>query len=294
MMSKQKLNHGFILVNKPVGYSSQYVVTGVKIAYNVSKAGHSGTLDKMASGMLPVFINEATKYVSYLTNANKTYTTKILFGYASSTGDIEGLCVKRCNKYINASEFLQACKNHIGYITQIPPIYSALKVDGQPMYKFARAGKDVVRKPRSVQVFGIDVVDYNWPWATIRVNCSKGTYIRTLVEDIASSLGSCAYVVGLHRDSVAGFSENKMQDFLDIKSNLKRNSFIMPIEDALFGLNRVELSQECAQKFIYGQLITISSQHQGEVMVFSELHGFLGIGRIENSLLRPKRLMQQN
>ena len=281
---------GLIIVNKPVGVSSQYVVTGVKRALKAKKAGHTGTLDQMASGVLPVCLGEATKYADFLVGASKSYEVKVLFGYRSSTGDMEGFCTAYNQKIFDLQQMLEVILDFTGEIKQVPPMYSAIKHQGMPLYKYARQGRAIERAARPVTINEIKVLNFTWPWVTLLIDCSKGTYIRTLVEDIASALGTYAYVVGLHRTRVAKFDTSFMQDFAVIKQGV---ADIFPVEKMLDGLKKVILEKEFEIIFIQGRVLE-TIELDGLVAVFGVSHGFIGLGEVKDGRLRPKRLMSFN
>lgn len=282
---------GIILVNKPVGFSSQYVVTGVKHAFSAKKAGHTGTLDQMASGMLPVCLGEATKFASFLTDARKSYTAKLLFGYKSSTGDMEGICLEKVYRQFSIEQLSEVLADFVGEVAQVPPMFSALKYNGVPLYRMARQGQQVKREPRKVNIYKLEIVDFTWPWLTLNIACSKGTYIRTLAEDIAKNLSSQAYLVALHRTGVMGFDDCQTHDFWQIKSGDLRG--LMATDKMVSQLSKVFLCAAEALGFCNGQVINKPGL-TGMVAVYGSNLEFLGVGEIVNGGLRPRRLMRTN
>ena len=199
---------GVVLLDKPAGMSSQGAVTAVKRAFNADKAGHTGTLDPMATGLLPICLGEATKYSQDLLDADKTYIAKIQFGSRTDTGDAEGQVVEtfelpQFGDHAAMQKALdQVISQFTGAIKQVPPMYSALKRDGKPLYEYARAGVELERTPREIIIHRIRWTDVQWPQATLEVSCSKGTYIRVLAEDIGTALNCGAHLVGLRRTEV--------------------------------------------------------------------------------------------
>lgn len=280
---------GLILVNKPVGLTSRYVTTKVMRALNYKKAGHTGTLDKMASGMLPICLGEATKFSSYITDSDKKYSLKALFGFKSNTGDMEGECIARSNKYIAEEELRVGIEHFKGEIEQIPPMYSAVKHEGRPLYKYARSGVELERKSRKVMIYDICLKNYAWPWFELQVHCSKGTYIRTLIDDIAEYFGTHAYLVGLRRDWVQGFSGNEMhsiQEILEFSSDIS----IISIKEMLPCLDCIEISATSSVKFLQGQKLLGYDFPDGTYKVLSG-GKFLGLGDMCFGTLLPKRLV---
>ncbi|OYY12843.1 MAG: tRNA pseudouridine(55) synthase TruB, partial [Polynucleobacter sp. 35-46-11] len=199
---------GVVLLDKPAGMSSQGAVTAVKRAFNAEKAGHTGTLDPMATGLLPICLGEATKYSQDLLEADKTYIAQVKFGQRTDTGDAEGLVIEELPVPVFADEAaIRVALNSLlpafaGPISQVPPMYSALKRDGKPLYEYARAGVELERSARDITIHAIRWTNINWPEATLEVSCSKGTYIRVLAEDIGKALGCGAHLVGLRRTEV--------------------------------------------------------------------------------------------
>ena len=199
---------GVVLLDKPAGMSSQGAVTAVKRAFNAEKAGHTGTLDPMATGLLPICLGEATKYSQDLLEADKTYIAQVKFGQRTDTGDAEGLVIEELPLPVFADEAtIKAALDALlpaftGPISQVPPMYSALKRDGKPLYEYARAGVELERASRDITIHAIRWTNLQWPEATLEVSCSKGTYIRVLAEDIGKALGCGAHLVGLRRTEV--------------------------------------------------------------------------------------------
>lgn len=279
---------GVLLVNKPVGYSSRYVTNAVMKAFDTRKVGHAGTLDKMASGMLPICLGQATKYVSFLSDSDKSYTLKALFGYSSSTGDMEGDCKQQKDMYFTYNDIETAIKKFQGQIQQIPPMYSALKHNGQPLYKIARSGQQVVRKPRTVTISKIVINDFSWPWVSMQVICSKGTYIRTLVEDIALELNTYAYILELRRDWVAGFEKFNMHDISLVRTGSK--DLLLPVKAALVNMSELILNDMQAEKLIFGQQVVLENCPDGRYKITNNGE-FIGVGVVSANSLKAQRLM---
>lgn len=212
---------GILIVDKEEGISSARVVSLVRAAFNQKKVGHTGTLDLEASGLLPIVLGKATKVSDYMMEKQKTYIAKAHFGIKTDTLDRAGEVIGRSDKVISKEELEAVLENYKGEIEQIPPMYSALKVNGKKLYDLAREGQTIDRKRRKVRIYDIKIIDFAFPLATIEVTCSKGTYIRTLIDDIGEDLGTLAYVEGLRRIRVGNFLVEdaiKSQDIIDRKS----------------------------------------------------------------------------
>src|SRR5690606_29126043 len=195
--------HGILLLDKPRGMSSNAAVQRVRRAFGREKAGHTGSLDPLATGMLPICLGEATKVAGYLPEGDKEYLFTAQFGARTATGDTEGEVIERCEVPDDLhAALLAAIPGYLGTIDQVPPMYSALKRDGQPLYRLARQGLEVERAARQVRILKLELLAVHGAAADFRVRCSKGTYVRTLAEDLAQSMGSCAHLTALRRTAV--------------------------------------------------------------------------------------------
>ena len=201
---KRNIN-GVILLDKPLGYSSNQALQKVKWLFQATKAGHTGTLDPLATGLLPICLGEATKFAQYVTEADKTYVATLKLGATTTTGDAEGEILTTAPVNVSSAQFSAACTKFVGEISQIPPMYSALKFEGKALYEYARSGVDIERQPRFVSIKNIEINAFSNDSAQITVTCSKGTYIRTLAEDIGAALGCGAHLIGLRRTETAGY-----------------------------------------------------------------------------------------
>jgi len=202
--AKRPVN-GVLLLDKPEGLSSNTALQKARRLYNAEKAGHTGVLDPLATGLL----GEATKFAQYLLDADKAYTATLKLGEASSTGDAEGEIIATARADISLAEFQTACQALTGNIRQVPPMFSALKHEGKPLYEYARKGIVIERKPRDITIYAIDITEFDAPKAVIDVRCSKGTYIRTLSEDIAKHIGTFAHLTALRRTETAGLKATR-------------------------------------------------------------------------------------
>ena len=212
--SKREID-GVFLLDKPLGFSSNQALKKIQWLFNAKKAGHTGTLDPMASGLLPICLGEATKFSHRLLDANKSYIAIIHLGVTTSTGDQEGEVVSEKKVALNEAQLKDTLKKFIGDMTQIPPMYSALKFAGKPLYEYAREGIEIERKSRLIKIYDIKLISIEESIITIEVDCSKGTYIRTLAEDIGETLGCGAHLKGLTRTQTGNF---KLSDALTIEA----------------------------------------------------------------------------
>jgi len=206
----KRVVNGVLLLDKPYGFSSNQALQKVKWLYQAQKAGHTGTLDPLATGVLPLCFGEATKFAQRLTDENKTYQATLKFGVTTTTGDKEGDIVSVVQGQVTAAQIAAVLPSFMGRITQVPPMYSALKVNGKPLYEYAREGQALARQPREVTIYALTLLRCVDNEADIAVTCSKGTYIRTLVDDLGELLGCGAHVSRLHRVQVGPFQAAQM------------------------------------------------------------------------------------
>ncbi|MGA9109246.1 MAG: tRNA pseudouridine(55) synthase TruB [Smithella sp.] len=246
---------GVIVIDKPAGKTSHDVVSEVKKILGVKKAGHTGTLDPMVTGVLPVCLNEATKLARLLTGANKEYLATMLLGVKTDTLDIEGKIISQSDNFVSTEEIKAVMLQMIGEIKQIPPAYSAVKYCGKPLYKYARSGVFLDMKPRDVTIYNIVIEDISFPRVTFRVVCSKGTYIRTLCSDIGDMLGVGACLYSLRRLKSGIFLEEMAVCLSDYVSNDNKNKLsekILPMTELLPLLCSIELEDDSAMKLRNG------------------------------------------
>jgi tRNA pseudouridine55 synthase len=288
--------HGVILLDKPVGYSSSQAVLKVRWLFQARKAGHTGSLDPFATGMLPICLGEASKTAGFMLDASKTYIATAFLGKATTTGDIEG----ETNREMKVPDLDDAQINSVlsefrGEIEQVPPMYSALKHKGQPLYKLARAGLEVARKARPVTIHSLELLNWAPPILEFRVHCSKGTYIRTLAEDIADKLGSCAHLQSLRRLDVEPFLEKDMITLEELLARAEAESLddcLLPVDSGLTDWPLVTLDETAANRFCHGNPVEQAAETAGLVRVYGPGKKMLGIGEIfpENQL-KPRRIM---
>lgn len=270
---------GILNVNKEKGISSARVVSLVRRALDIKKVGHTGTLDLEASGVLPIVVGKATRVSDYMMTKDKVYETELILGAKTDTLDAAGKIIENSQKVIDKDQFLETMNTFKGEIEQIPPMYSALKVNGKKLYDLAREGIEIERKKRKVNIYDIDLLDFDFPRAKIRVTCSKGTYIRTLVDDIGEKLGTFAYVDNLVRERVGEFDIKdaiKSEDILEISREdlLKK---LYPIDTALKNFEKIVLDKSYLEKLINGQVVEVEKNYGKIIRVYCE-DEFLGLG----------------
>lgn len=289
---------GVVLLDKPVGLSSNAALQKVRRALNAQKAGHTGTLDPLASGLLPLCFGDATKFSADLLHAEKEYETTIRFGVKTTTGDAEGEVVSEREPTFDYQTFSEVLEKFRGEIEQVPPMYSALKKDGVPLYKLARKGEEIERKPRKVVISTLDVLDFNPPEATLVVRCSKGTYIRVLGEDIGEALGCGAHLKSLRRTVVGDLRISESVTLADFEamSEEERLKVLLPPDRLLSTLVRIDLDEAQTERFSHGGKVSVDeSGPEEKVRVYGIRPDgerfLLGVGRLEfNQELIPERL----
>ena len=300
---------GVFLLDKPTGISSALALTKVRGIFRANKAGHTGSLDPLASGLLPVCLGQAAKFSSYFLEGSKKYIATGRLGIVTDSGDAEGNVVEEHEIGDALSKLDEAINRFVGDITQVPPIYSAIKVDGRPLYKYARAGKTVEVPSREVTVFYIKLLDKTEDSFTIEVYCSKGTYIRTLVSDIGAELGCGAHVTMLRRIEVDGLPKGEMhtleklqqladkrEDFTDFK---EMDSLLIPIDDAMNYLPRIDIPYDMAVLLCQGQrqdnlsecTFTDCDLEYKDTIQIRTNDMFIGVGHIQNGTLISDRMM---
>ena len=284
-----------LLLDKPIGYSSNQALQKIKLLYQAAKAGHTGTLDPLATGLLPLCFGEATKFAHFLTDADKVYIATLKFGITTNTGDAEGevLSVKDVN--FSKMQLEQVCNQFVGVISQIPPMYSALKHEGKAMYEYARAGVEIERAARTITIHNIEINAFDQDIATITVKCSKGTYIRTLAEDIGAQLGCGAHLIGLRRTATANYqiSQAITLEQFEAMSPAQRALLLLPADSAVQHLPAITLDADSTFYLQQGQAIWQSGAvPQGLIRLYNEQHEFLGLGELQSDgKIAPKRLI---
>ena len=291
---------GILLFDKPSGGSSNQVLQRVKRLYGAAKAGHTGSLDPLATGMLPICFGEATKLSSQLLDADKSYQVRMQFGEATDTADADGEIIQRSDCSHVDEQVLSACLPYfIGDIEQVPPMYSALKHEGKRLYELARQGEEVERAARPVHIFSIQILQFDGDQASLQVRCSKGTYIRTLVEDIAQALNTHAHVKALRRIHVGPFdqamySEDDLALVQEQGGHAALDALLLPCETALQGWPEVELDADSCFYFRRGQAIQVrGAPAQGLLAAYGPERELLGLAKIDDDgRVAPKRLLE--
>jgi tRNA pseudouridine55 synthase len=294
---KRNVN-GVLLLDKPLGFSSNQALQKVKWLFSAAKAGHTGTLDPLATGLLPICLGEATKFAQYVTDADKTYIATIKFGATTTTGDAEGVVLTTSTVNISEVQFIETCQQFIGEISQIPPMYSALKYEGKPLYEYAREGLDIGRQPRLITIKNIVVNEFLIDTAQITISCSKGTYIRTLAEDIGTALGCGAHLIGLRRTETAGYllPQAVTIEQLEAMTIEAREAQLLPVDSAIEYLPKVTLNADAAYFLLQGQAVWLAGKTPaGDLRIYDESNTFLGLGFLqEDGKIAPKRLIVKN
>jgi len=292
--------HGVFLLDKPQGMSSNDIMQKVKRIFQANKAGHTGALDPLATGMLPICLGEATKFSQFLLDADKRYLVTAKLGERTDTSDAEGQIVETRDVNVETTEILTALEQFRGDILQVPTMFSALKHNGKPLYEYARQGITVEREARPITIFELNFIQYNAPYLTLEVHCSKGTYIRTLVDDLGEALGCGAHVTMLRRTAVADYPTEKMLDWHALQSLAEQqdlsllDALLLPMDTAVAKLPALTLNESQTQGIGFGQRIKFDNPNrlQGQVRLFSHENRFLGVAVIdENNVIRPQRLV---
>ena len=278
---------GVILINKEKGMTSQNVVSKVKRILNLDKAGHAGTLDPNATGVLPILVNKGTKLSKYLIEHDKIYIATLKLGEKRSTGDIEGEIIETDNsqiKDISKEKILEVLESFKGIQNQIPPIYSALKVNGKKLYDYARNGEEVEIKPREINIYDIKLLEIYDESNEIKfeVSCSKGTYIRVLCEDIASRLNTVGYMSDLQRTRVNNFDISESITISELEEN--KDIKIIEVEDLFLDKEKINLNNRKEELFLNGVMLTFEYP-DGIYRIYSG-DNFLGLGTVQNKLLK--------
>ena len=293
---------GILVLDKPIGPSSNQALQRVRHLFNAAKAGHTGNLDPLASGVLPICLGEATKLSQFLLDSDKAYDATVSFGIKTTTGDSEGeVLAEQAAEALTTDDVTAALTSFVGEFDQTPPMHSALKVDGEPLYKLARQGKEVERKSRRIVVHSIEMTSFApgvVATSDIRVYCSKGTYIRTLSEDIAEAVGLPGHMSALRRTATGPFDLSQsidLQTLVDVAEKEGPDAldqFLIDPEIAVGHLDRVELSDSVAFYLKQGQPVLVRNAPLSGMVRIAEAGGpFLGIGVIlDDGRVAPKRL----
>ena len=287
--------HGVLLLDKPAGWSSNQAVQKVRWLFQARKAGHTGTLDPFATGMLPICLGEASKTAAFMLDASKTYEARARLGEATTTGDIEGETLRtEPVPDLDDAAIERVLTDFTGVVRQVPPMYSALKHEGQPLYRLARAGREVEREAREVTIHRLERLAWRTPDLEFRVTCSKGTYIRVLAEDLAAALGTCAHLRALRRTASGPFASGMvtLEEVERCAAAGEAEALLLPPDAGLADWPVVNLDAVAANRFAHGNPVPAPQATQGLVRVYSETGLLLGLGEITTgNRLKPKRIM---
>ncbi len=315
IMNKQALQdiHGVLLLDKPSGWGSTDALNRVKRLLGARKAGHGGTLDPMATGLLPLAFGQATRFSHESLEASKTYLARMLFGITTDSGDADGKLLEQKAVHLNEPALRTVVDGFLGDIEQVPPMFSALKRDGKPLYEYARAGETIEREARqvtirSIELLGLEPVAGVAPGAPgsqqahIRITCSKGTYIRTLAEDIGARLGCGAHLTGLRREAIGTLllADAVTIEQLESMEPAVRLQCVRPAEMLISALPAVVLDDEHARRFLHGQRLRLAEQRVAcEIEPLKRVRVYagrqlIGTGTYDDGLLAPLRLIAQS
>ena len=289
------MNDCLILIDKPLNLTSNYVLQSMKKRLKIKKAGLVGILDPLATGMLLIVTGEATKFSQYIETMTKEYVVTIKFGYKSSTGDGEGIITKDSTNISNLTrnDIIKTLSSFLGQSYQLPPMHSSVKYNGKKLYQYARDGIEVARKKRKITISDISLIENNIEDINIRVRCSKGTYIRTLVEDIGVRLGVSTYTRNIRRTGVGTYTEDRMISYdqiLDEKLSLDKH--ILDISEMLSHIQPITLGPDHEQQIKNGTVIDIELPNtKGDVVMKNMNNKIIGIGNVVNNRIKPKRLI---
>lgn len=287
--------HGILLLDKPLGLSSAGAVARVKYLYQARKAGHTGSLDPLASGALPICLGEATKFGAHLLDADKTYRVTARLGERTASADLESPVIEtRALPPLNLAAIETALVTFPRDYAQVPPMHSALKQDGKPLYAYARAGITREREARLIRIHELRLLDWTVPDLHFEVRCSKGAYIRVLAEDLAARLGTIAHLTGLRRLGVAPFETESLWTLAALEGlpTPALDAALLPVDAALRGWRRLDLPAGGVQAFRQGQPVETADRVPGTVRIYAQGLGFLGLGEIQGAgRLVPLRLI---
>jgi len=281
-MSPQDI-HGILLLDKPLGVSSAGAVARAKHLFGARKAGHTGSLDPLASGMLPICFGEATKFGAQMLDADKTYRVSVRLGERTPSADRETAVIERRElPPFSTAQLERALAEFPREYAQVPPMHSAIKQDGRPLYQYARAGQWRERAPRTIGIRRMDLIDWRSPDLSFDVQCTKGTYIRVLAEDLAAQIQTIGHLVGLRRLGVAPFADEPQWtlEALDALSPEGRLQVLLPMDAALSDWRRLDLPSEGVSAIRQGQSVSIPVEAPGNVRIYAAGHGFLGLGAV--------------
>lgn len=288
--------NGIVVINKEKGFTSHDAVNVVRKIFDMRKVGHTGTLDPEATGVLPICLGKATRVSDLIMESDKEYIAEMKLGIKTDTQDIWGEVIDKSHKKVSQEEFISAIESFKGEYDQIPPMYSAIKINGKKLYEIARQGKEVERKPRRVNIHYIEILDVNEDSARIKVGCSKGTYIRTLINDMGEKLGTFACMTSLQRTKSGVFHMEDaytLDELKNIKENDHLNKVLYNADYVFSSLDRIDLSHELKERFLNGAKSTVENV-PGRYRVYDLKGDFLGIGYVEEDKKRNVLKTEKN
>lgn len=281
---------GVLLLDKPLGISSNHALQAARRLLNAEKGGHTGTLDPLATGLLPLCFGEATKFSGELLNADKRYTARVRLGITTDTADAEGAVLAESKVLVSPAQLEDVLAEFRGEINQLPPMYSALKRDGKPLYAYARAGVEVEREPRLIRIIELNLLSCDLPYFEIDVLCSKGTYIRTLAADIGDRLGCGAHLAALRRTAIGPLDLHNAITLEALEA--AGETLLMPADSLLGNIPAAHLDSESSRRMGHGQTVPWSGVIAPRLRIFSDTGVFLGVGRLSaDGMLHPERLV---
>lgn len=283
---------GVLLLYKPIGCSSTQALGRAKWLLGAVKGGHTGTLDPLADGLLPLCFGHATKLAHDLLDADKTYDAFIVLGKSTSTGDMEGEVTFCSDAIVTREQWDAILPQFMGEIMQVPPMYSALKKDGKPLYEYARAGIEIERPARQVKILKMTTVTFDYPFVTLSVTCSKGTYIRTLAEDIGKALGVGAHLRGLTRTAVGDLQlkDALTLDAFEALSEVEREQVLLPLDALMQNTPSVNLDESAAARFVQGQRLKVAHADAELVRVYWQ-EVLIGLASVVKGTLSPSKVL---
>jgi tRNA pseudouridine55 synthase len=283
---------GVLLLDKPAGLTSNAALQAAKRLFDAEKAGHTGTLDPFATGLLPICFGEATKFAQALLDAHKAYVATVHFGVRTSTGDIDGDIVDEAPAGFTRDALDAVLPRFRGRIAQLPPMHSALKRDGRPYYEYARKGIELERTPRDVDIDELVLTDWTAPRATLRIACSKGTYVRVLAEDLGAAMGCGAHLAALRRTATGGFAlaDAVTLDQLADMAPQARDAWLRPVDSLLDGLPTLGVDAPDAAALRHGREVAAPGQAPGRYRCRDPQQALVGVVEVADGVLRAKRL----
>ena len=288
---------GILLLDKPQDISSNKALQQVKFLYGAAKAGHTGALDPLATGMLPICLGEATKFSQFLLESDKGYRVVAKLGVRTDSSDSTGEVVETKPINVSNQQLLKALDKFRGDISQVPTMFSALKHNGQPLYKLARQGITVEREARNISIYHLNLIRFEGDEVELEIECSKGTYIRTIVDDLGQELGCGAHVTALHRNFVADYPVDGVITMQQLENGrqekLSLDPHLLPLDSPVLHLQEAILDNESRHYFCHGNPVAYPDLEQGDyIRVYDEDNDFLGVAEVDEELmLAPKRLV---